>query len=72
MSDYDHRNQAFDYSPPTRGGSGSGALMFIGGIIALFILAIIFMGSGSSTLPEEGAAAPAVESTTPVAPAVTE
>ena len=67
MSDYDHRNQAFDYAPPTRGGSGTGALMFIGGIIALFVLAIIFMGSGTSTLPEDGAEVPAIESTAPAA-----
>lgn len=56
MSDYDQRNKPFDYAPPTRGGSGSGALIFIGGIVVLFILAVLFMGSGSSTLPEGGAA----------------
>jgi hypothetical protein len=68
MSDYDHRNQAFDYAPPTRGGSGSGALMFIGGILVLFVLAIIFMGGGTGPVPEGDAAAPAVEQTAPSAP----
>lgn len=62
MSDYDQRNKAFDYTPPSRSGSGSGALIFIGGIVVLFILAMLFMGGGSSTLPEEGAA-PAVTPT---------
>lgn len=72
MSDYDHRNQAFDYAPPTRGGSGKGALLLIGGIVLLFILAMAFMGSGTDVVPaeggpaapvtpaDEGAAAPAV------------
>lgn len=71
MSDFDHRNQAFDYTPPTRGGSGSGALMFIGGIVVLFILAVFFMGSGPSTAPEDGASAPApaVEPSPPAVPA---
>ena len=71
MSDYDHRNQAFDYSPPTRSGTGSGALLFVGGIVVLFILAVIFMGTGGTPLPEDGAA-PAVESPAPAAPAATD
>ncbi|WP_341861356.1 hypothetical protein [Gymnodinialimonas sp. 57CJ19] len=69
MSDYDHRNRAFDYTPPTRGGSGSGALIFIGGIVVLFILAMLFMGGGSSTLPDDGTApatvTPVVDPTSP-------
>ncbi|OAN81184.1 hypothetical protein A8B78_09235 [Jannaschia sp. EhC01] len=74
MSDFDQRNRNFDYAPPTRGGSGSGALIFIAGLVVLFILAMLFMGGGSSTLPEEGAApagvpsdeAPVVDPTAPV------
>lgn len=74
MSDYDQHNRNFDYAPPTRGGSGSGALIFIAGIVVLFILAMLFMGGGSGTLPEEGAApavtpsdgAPVVDPTAPV------
>lgn len=73
MSDYDQRNQAFDYAPPTRGGSGKGALIFIGGIVVLFILAMFFMGGGS-TLPDASTApavtpsdgAPVVDPTAPV------
>lgn len=69
MSDYDQRNQAFDYKPPSRGGSGAGALIFIGGIVVLFILAMLFMG-GPSTLPADGAApvetAPIVDPTAPI------
>ena len=71
MSDYDHRNQAFDYSPPTRSGTGSGALLFVGGIVVLFILAVIFMGTGGTPLPEDGAA-PAVEAPAPAASAATD
>ena len=80
MSDYDQRNfnqgnRAFDYTPPTRGGSGGGALIFIGGIVVLFILAMVFIGgNGSSPLPEDGTApavlpadaAPVVDPTAPV------
>lgn len=72
MSDYDQRNKAFDYAPPTRGGSGRGALIFIGGIVVLFVLAMVFMGGGSSTLPEEGAAPGVLPAQTPAdgAPAI--
>lgn len=74
MSDYDQRNKAFDYTPPSRGGSGAGALIFIGGIVVLFILAMVFLGGGSSPLPEDGTApaialpdnAPVVDPTAPV------
>lgn len=55
MSDYDQRNQAFDYTPPSRGGSGGGALIFVAILVVLFVLAMLFMG-GSSTLPADGAA----------------
>ena len=72
MSDYDHRNQAFDYAPPAQSGSGGGGLLFVGGLVALFVLAIMFMAPGGSPLPEEGAAAPVVESATPAAPVPTE
>ena len=74
MSDYDQRNKAFDYTPPTRGGSGAGALLFIGGIVALFILAMVFMGGGSSPLPQDGTApangAPDVSPMAPEAPVI--
>ncbi len=84
MSQYDHHNKAFDYAPPERSGSASGALLLVGGIIALFFLAMLFLGSGGpGTVPEEGAApavapadgAPAVEAPAPAtdaAPAITE
>lgn len=75
MSDFDQHKRNFDYAPPARGGSGSGALIFIGGIVVLFILAVLFMGGGGdSTLPAEGTApavaptdsAPVVDPTAPV------
>jgi hypothetical protein len=73
MSDYNHRNQAFDYSPPVRSGSGAGALLFIGGIVLLFILAMVFMGpgpeaAGDGVVPADGAA-PAVAPLEETAPA---
>ncbi|MEJ6394914.1 hypothetical protein V8J82_16740 [Gymnodinialimonas sp. 2305UL16-5] len=75
MADYEYRNKAFDYTPPNRSGSGAGgALLFIGGIFALFILAMVFMGGGDGgvTAPEAagGATAPAVETAPPAVPAV--
>lgn len=74
MSDYDQRNKAFDYTPPTRGGSGAGALLFIGGIVVLFILAMVFLGGGSSPLPQDGTApaivAPDVSPMAPEAPVI--
>jgi len=73
MSDYDQRNKAFDYTPPSRGGSGTGVLMLVGGLIALFFLAMLFIGAGSnSPLPAEGAA-PGVTPTdaVPAAPVIT-
>ncbi len=81
MSDYDQRNKPVDYTPPTRGGSGSGALIFIGGIVVLFILAMLFMGGGgNSPMPGDGAApsvtpadgAPAAPVVDPTAPLIVE
>jgi sarcosine oxidase delta subunit len=37
MSDYEYRNKTFDYAPPSRAGS-AGGLLFVGGIILLFIV----------------------------------
>ena len=72
MSDYDHRNQAFDYAPPRSGGSGAGVLALIGGIVALLLLGFIFLGTGTSPLPDEGGEAPAVESAPPATAVPTE
>lgn len=56
MSNYDNHNQAFDYAPPRRGGSGYGALMVIGGIVVLFILGMVLLSPGDGTVTSEGAA----------------
>ncbi len=56
MSDFDHRNKAFDYAPPTRTG-GSAAVWVVGGIILLFILALLFMG-GDTAPPTDGGVVP--------------
>ncbi|MEM7721205.1 MAG: hypothetical protein AAF376_02420 [Pseudomonadota bacterium] len=72
MSDYEFRNKTFDYAPPSRSGGAGGALMLVGGIIALFFLAMLFFGASDGTAPatETGAAAPVVgEETAPAAPA---
>ena len=69
MSNYDqHRDHAFDTPPPTRRGTGAGALIFIAGIVVLFILALLFMGGTDGAVPEERVLVPtepAVETTTP-------
>ncbi len=72
MSDYDHRNQAFDYAPPAQSGFGGGGILVVGGLVALFVLALMFMAPGGSPVPAENTAAPTVDTTTPTAPVPTE
>ncbi len=63
MSDYNHRNQAFDYAPPTTGGSGKGALLLVGGLVVVFILAMAFLGANTENVAPEGGPASAVAPT---------
>ncbi len=69
MSDINHRNQAFDYAPPKRGGSGYGALLLVGGVVALFILGMVLL-SVETVPPESAAPAGAVAPAESGAPAI--
>ena len=74
MSDYEYRNKTFDYAPPSRAGS-AGGLLFVGAIILLFIVGMLFFGAGGgeNVTPADTDGTPAVTApatdSTPVAPA---
>jgi hypothetical protein len=72
VSDYDHRNQAFDYAPPAQSGAAGGGLLVVGGLVALFVLAIMFMAPGGSPVPAENTPTPVVDTTAPAAPVPTD
>jgi hypothetical protein len=62
MAEYEHFTKPHGYAPPDRSGSAAGAIMLVGGIILLFLLAVMLMGDGG-TAPVDPAAAPAVDGT---------
>ncbi|QBY00249.1 hypothetical protein E2K80_05450 [Rhodophyticola sp. CCM32] len=73
MSDFDHRNNTFDYAPQDSSGSTLGALLFVLGIVGVILVAMFFLGGdGNSTAPADPGTAPAIApapDVTPGAPA---